>query len=46
MLALDAKKLLQKVVQGRKCGALFITENGKTEEKIIGMLTAWDVLEL
>lgn len=34
------------VNQTKRLGAIFVTENGKREEKIIGIITSWDLPKL
>ena len=45
--AYEAKDIFNKYAEkGLKCGAIFVTENGKKEESVIAMLTSWDVFEI
>lgn len=45
--AYEAKDIFNKFAeQGMKCGAIFVTENGKRSEAVLGMLTSWDVFDI
>ena len=33
------------IKDGRRLGAVFVTNNGNADEKIIGMISAWDLIE-
>ncbi|WP_114571255.1 CBS domain-containing protein [Exiguobacterium flavidum] len=37
---------LTSLARGRQLNAVFVTENGKEGEKLLGILTSWDVLSL
>lgn len=44
MIVLDVKKRFEHALaDGRRLGAIFITKTGKNTEKILGMITAWDL---
>jgi CBS domain-containing protein len=44
MDVLDVKeKFTNFIKDGRRLGVLFVTQNGKESEKIIGLITAWDL---
>jgi len=34
------------IKDGRRLGVLFVTQNGKVGEGILGMITAWDLGEI
>ena len=47
MIVLDAKRRFEIALdQGRRLGAIFITNSGKNTERIQGILTAWDLPRL
>ena len=37
------ERFLNEVKDKKRLGAIFITENGKKEEKLLGVITAWDI---
>ena len=43
MLAYDLNDEFSRIKSGKKCGLLFITQNGKENEAVLGMITLWDV---
>ena len=43
-LLYDLKDVFSNVKNDKKCGALFITQNGKKDECVLGMVTLWDVV--
>ena len=42
-LAFDVREDFGKILNDKKCGLVFITQNGKKDESILGMVTLWDV---
>ncbi|MEC5423810.1 CBS domain-containing protein [Virgibacillus sp. C22-A2] len=36
----------EQISQGRRLEAMLITKNGKSSEKLFGIITAWDILEI
>ena len=42
-LAYDLNNEFNKIKDGKKCGLLFVTQSGKKDEKVLGMITLWDV---
>ena len=42
-LAFDVRDGFGKIKNNKKCGVVFITQNGKKDESILGMVTLWDI---
>ena len=38
-----AQQFNEYVEQNRRIGAVFITENGQRNQRLLGMITAWDI---
>ena len=43
MVALEIEEIWRFVKGGKRLGVLFVTQNGKEGEGILGMITAWDL---
>lgn len=44
MLAYDLNDEFSKIRGNKKCGVLFVTQEGKRDEKILGIITLWDIV--
>lgn len=43
--AYQAKNRFAEIRNGKKCGAIFVTENGSPSEAVLGIITLWEVLD-
>ncbi len=44
--AYQARNMFLEIKDGKKCGVIFITENGTPLEAVLGLITAWDVYDI
>lgn len=42
-LVYDLKEEFGSIKDGKKCGLILVTQNGKSEESILGIMTLWDI---
>lgn len=43
MLAYDLRDEFNRIKDNKKCGLLFVTQTGSKDEKVLGIITLWDI---
>lgn len=42
-LVYDLKEIFGSIRNGKRCGVVFVTQNGKPSESVLGIITLWDI---